>query len=154
MQGKPTRETVDLSGFPNLVLVLLGFKARRVRALPALFGIGRGLTAIQRNPPDGLLHGELFLFGWNHIGIRQYWRDLDSLEVFTRASPHMDWWKEFLRDTRGSGFWHETYDKRGGVEAIYINMPEREGLGRFATIREATGPFMSSRDRLKADRQM
>ena len=55
-----------------------------------------------------------------HAGMRQYWRDMDSLlEAWTRSEPHRDWWKNFLRDSGGTGFWHETYMMRGGMEAIY-----------------------------------
>jgi hypothetical protein len=114
-------------------------------------GVGRGLAAIQRNPPDGLLQHEPCLFAWNHVGIRQYWRDLESLEAFTRSAPHAAWWRDFLKDTRGSGFWHEAYSARGGIEAIYVGMPERSGLGTFAPIRNPIGPFMSSKDRLRTD---
>ncbi len=148
MQAGTLRETVDLSVYPNLVMVMLGFKVRRLRALPTLFGIGRGLAEMQRDPPDGLLRHEQSLLGWNHLGIRQYWHDLGSLEAFTRAAPHADWWRNFLRDTQGCGFWHEAYSAGGGIEAIYVNMPERTGLGTFAPIRKAVGPFMSSRGRL------
>ena len=151
MQGKTERETVDLSQYPDLVVVLLGFKLRRLRGLPALLGIGRGLGTLRRDPPEGLLHHEQFLFGWNHIGIRQYWRDLESLERFTREPLHAGWWRDFLRDTRGCGFWHETYSSGRGMEAIYIDMPERAGMGRFAPVRHAVGPFMSSRERLLED---
>lgn len=145
------RETVDLSGFPDLVVVLLGLKLRGLRALPALRDIGRGLAAIRRTPPDGLLAHQNFLFGWNHVGMRQYWRDLDSLERFTRTDPHATWWKSFLRDPRACGFWHEAYSAKGGMEAIYIAMPDRTGLGSFAPMRKPEGSLMSSRGRLRDD---
>jgi hypothetical protein len=145
------RESVDLSGFPDLVVVLLGLKLRGIRALPAMRDIGRGLAAIRKSPPDGLLAHQNFLFGWNHVGMRQYWRDFDSLERFTREQPHATWWKSFLRDPRACGFWHEAYRAQGGMEAIYIGMPERAGLGTFAPMRGAEGPFMSSRGRLRDD---
>ncbi|HKX78002.1 MAG TPA: DUF4188 domain-containing protein [Novosphingobium sp.] len=151
MQAGILRETVDLSAFPDLVLILLGFKVRHVRAVPALFDIGRGLAGLKRTPPEGLLHHEQSLLGWNHLGIRQYWRDGESLEAFTRSVPHAHWWKAFLSDTKGSGFWHEAYRARGGVEAIYVGMPERAGLGTFAPARKAIGPLMSSADRMRVD---
>jgi hypothetical protein len=147
------RETVDLSAYPDLVMVLLGFKAHRLRAIPALLSLGKGFAEIQRNPPDGLLGEERSLFGWNHIGFRQYWRDLDSLHHFTRSAPHAGWWRDFLKDTRGAGFWHEAYSAKGGIEAIYVNMPKRIGLAAFAPVRDPVGSLMSSRDRLRADAQ-
>ncbi|WP_298967290.1 DUF4188 domain-containing protein [uncultured Methylobacterium sp.] len=151
MQPAALRETVDLSGHPDLVVILLGLKLRRVRALRALPDLGRGLSAIRRDPPDGLLFDQRFLFGWNHIGIRQYWRDLDSLERFTREAPHGVWWKSFLKDPQGCGFWHETFSARGGFEAIYVEMPDRQGLAAFAPVRRPVGPFLSSRGRLRDD---
>jgi hypothetical protein len=153
MTATTRRETVDLAAYPDLIVVLLGFHIRRLRSLPALAGIGRGLAAIAREPPDGLLRDERCLYAWNHLGIRQYWRDPDSLEAFTTAEPHATWWRDFLRDPRGSGFWHEVYSARGGVEAVYVNMPRRPGLGAFAPVRQPVGPFLSGRDRLRADAQ-
>lgn len=149
MQDAALRETVNLDDYPDLAMVLLGFKVRRIGALPALLRIGRGLSEVHRNPPDGLLRDERMLFGWNHVGIRQYWRDFDSLERFTRDPIHSGWWREFLRDRHGCGFWHETYSASRGIEAIYVDMPERVGLGSFAPIRHPVGPFLSSRERLR-----
>ncbi len=151
MKQGTIRETVDLSAYPDLVMVILGFRVRQFRALPALMRLGKGFAEIRRNPPDGLLGEVGCLFGWNHVGFRQYWRDLDCLERFTRTAPHSLWWRHFLKDTQGAGFWHEAYSAKGGVEAVYLGMPERTGLASFAPIRNPVGPFMSSRDRLRAD---
>jgi hypothetical protein len=151
MQSSPVRETVDLSGYPDLVVVLLGFRIGSLRTLPALVRIGRGLKTIRHDPPDGLLGDEQCLFGWNHLGIRQYWRNPAALAAFTRSAPHAGWWRDFLRDTKGAGFWHEAYHARGGMEAIYVDMPGRPGLAGFAPIRAPVGPFLSSRDRVAAD---
>jgi hypothetical protein len=57
---------------------------------------------------------------------------------------------EFLRDSGGTGFWHETYFMRGGMEAIYDDMPKGIGLGAFAPLRQARGPMFSARTRLRA----
>lgn len=151
MQTNAFRQTVDLSAWPDLVVVMLGFRVRRLRGLPALMRIGRGLATIKADPPEGLLADEGVRYGWNHIGMRQYWRDLDSLGRFTRAAPHAGWWRGFLADAQGCGFWHEAYSAKGGFESIYVNMPEPIGLGRFAPARAPVGAFMSSRDRLRAD---
>jgi len=150
MQASVVRRSVDLSAYPDLVVVLLGFRVRRLRGIAAILGIGKGLRQIESNPPDGLLSSQQVFFALNHIGIRQYWRDLDSLEAFTRSEPHSRWWREFLRDSRGAGFWHETYSRRG-MEAVYIDMPEPAGFDRFAPERQPTGPFMSARQRMGAD---
>ncbi|WP_062110925.1 monooxygenase family protein [Aureimonas sp. AU40] len=151
MQAKPHRQTVDLSAHPDLVLVLLGFQVRGWRGVPALMRIGRGLRSLRDQPPEGLLWDQQFLYGWNHVGIRQYWRDPDSLERFTRAAPHSLWWRDFSRDAQTCGFWHEAYHAKGGVEGIYVNLDRPGGLAGFAPERAPTGPFMTGGDRLRAD---
>lgn len=147
MPTPPNRQTIVLEDYPDLVMILLGFRVGGLRALPALMRIGRGLSGITRDPPTGLLRHDGFLFGWNHLGIRQYWRDQASLEAFTRAGPHSGWWRDFLRDAGGSGFWHEAYHARGGVEAIYVGMPAPVGLGTFAPTAAPTGRLLSAAGR-------
>lgn len=149
MQASVSRRSVDLHGYPDLIVVILGFRVRRLRGIATLLGVGRGLRQIAIQRPDGLLADEQFLFALNHVGIRQYWRDLESLEAFTRSEPHARWWRDFLRDSGGAGFWHESYSRQG-MEAVYIDMPEPMGLGRFAPERQPTGPFMTARQRMKA----
>src|ERR1700738_744321 len=100
--------------------------------------------------PEGLLlHENLFfsLFPL-HVGMRQYWRDFESLERFTRAEPHREWWKQFLRDTGGTGFWHELYSARGGFEAVYVDVQRPTGFLRFAKAVPAKGSLFSARERL------
>jgi hypothetical protein len=150
MQANTLRETVDLGAYPELIVVILGFKLRRWHALPAMMRIGRGLAGIRKDPPDGLLSEDGMLFGWNHVGFRQYWRDLPSLEAFTRSALHSVWWRDFLKDPQGAGFWHEAYSARG-IEAVYVNLPgQRIGLGMFAPIAKPVGTLMSTRQRLDA----
>jgi len=122
MQKSVKRASVDLSATPDLVVVMLGFRIRRWRGLLSMLRIGRGLGEIQRDRPDGLLHHEQFFFSLTHVGMRQYWRDYDSLERFTRSEPHATWWRDFLRDSGGAGFWHEAYRMRGGMEGVYVDM--------------------------------
>ena len=81
--------------------------------------------------------------------MRQYWRDLSSLETFTRSAPHSGWWREFARGAGGTGFWHETYRRTGGIEGIYIDMPPL-GLGAFTEARVPAGEFKTARQRLAA----
>ena len=106
---KVNRQTVDLSGFPDLVVIYLGMRVNRVTGIKTLIGFGpridRGVSA----KPDGLLFHEPFLFSFfpMHVGMRQYWRDFESLEKWTRSAPHRDWWTQFLKDSGGTGFWHE-----------------------------------------------
>ncbi len=143
------RRSVDLSSYPDLVVVYLGYRAKSLKGVRALLRIGRGLGEIRKNPPDGLLAHEGMWFGFMHPGFRQYWRDFDSLEAFTRAPQHKAWWGDFARDPAGGGIWHETYRLRGGMEAIYSGMP-RLGLASFAPDRTPVGAFASARQRVEA----
>ena len=75
------------------------------------------------------------------------WRDLDSLERWTRSEPHRRWWQQFLKDSGGPGFWHEAYFMRGGIDAIYDDMDRPTGIARFASARPARGAMFSARHR-------
>jgi Domain of unknown function (DUF4188) len=144
------RRTVDLSSFPDLVVIYLGMRVRELRGLGKLIRTGRQIQAgVAPNPPGLLLH-ENFVFSLvpPHFGMRQYWRDLDALERWTRELPHQQWWKEFLRDSAGTGFWHETYLMRGGIEAIYDDIDKPIGLMAFAPAEKARGRMFSARTRL------
>jgi hypothetical protein len=99
--------------------------------------------------PQGLLRHENLVFSLvpPHAGMRQYWRDFDSLERWARSGNHKQWWQAYLRDTEGTGFWHETYFRGGEVEAVYVDMPP-VGLARFAPRKPARGSMFSARRRL------
>jgi hypothetical protein len=147
------RSTPDLSGYPDLVVVYLGMRVRKPRGILRLLGIGPQIERSWRSWPDGLLAHENLI--WSllppHLGMRQYWRDFDSLERWTRSEPHRRWWLEFMRDTGGTGFWHEAYFMRGGIDAIYDEVGAPLGLGRFAPTSQARGRMFSSRARAGAD---
>jgi hypothetical protein len=98
--------------------------------------------------PDGLLTHETFL--WSlfppHAGIRQYWRDFQTLETWSRSEPHRA--VEGLPPRfGGTGFWHESYFMRGGVEAVFDDMQKPIGLMRFAPNRAAKGAMFTARQR-------
>jgi hypothetical protein len=99
--------------------------------------------------PDGLLLHEPVVYSLfpPNIGMRQYWRDFDSLERWARSEPHAAWWREFLRNSGGTGFWHETYFMRGGMEAVYDDVPKPIGFQRFAPEVVARGPMFGARRR-------
>ena len=149
------RCTVDLSGFPDLIVVYLGLRVNAWRGIRRLVTLGPGIQASVADAPDGLLLHENLTYSFFpvHIGMRQYWRDFESLERFTRSEPHRTWWRDFLRDAGGTGFWHETYALRGGMEAIYDDVPDRVGLARFAPVLPANGRMAGARGRLgRSDR--
>lgn len=142
------RSTVDLSGTPGLVVMYLGMRVKRpLGYLTALRFVRRIRHAVGQRP-DGLLLHEPMLYSPVHLGFRQYWRDFDSLEEWARSEPHRSWWREYLQDTRGTGFWHETYFMGGGFEAIYDGIDSPVGLMRFAPVVPATGGMFSARRRL------
>jgi len=147
----PDRRTVDLSGYPDLVMILLGMRVNRITGLKTLFGFGPQIEKSAQARPEGLLFHELFLFSLfpTHAGIRQYWRDVDALERWARSEPHRIWWQQFLRDTGGTGFWHETYFMRGGVEAVYDEIPKPVGMLNFAPVVPARGSMFSLRKRAR-----
>ena len=105
------RRTVDLSAYPDLVVVYLGMRVNAFSGMKRLLGLGPQIADSVKAKPDGLLLHEDFFFSLFpvHAGMRQYWRDFESLERWTRSEPHRELWKRFLRDSGGTGFWHETY---------------------------------------------
>lgn len=149
MQAPVNRQSVDLAAYPDLVMIMLGFRLRGWRGLLSMRRIGPGLNRIERERPDGLLAQENMRFSLTHFGFRQYWRDMETLERFTRSEPHADWWRHIRELSAGAGFWHETYHAKGGAEALYVAMPEPVGLQRFAPERQPTGPFITARARVQ-----
>lgn len=151
MKTKVNRKTVDLSAYPNLIVVYLGMHVNRLTGIKRLLGIGPQIARSAAEHPDGLLAHENVFYSLRHIGMRQYWRDFESLEAWTRSQPHRTWWQNFLRDSGGTGFWHETYTMKGGMEAIYDDIPLPLGFSSFAPVKDAHGPMFSSRRRLQLE---
>ena len=85
------RRTVNLSDYPDLVVIYLGMRVNVLTGLKTLIGFGPGISgAVDAQPPGLLLHESLIysLFP-PHIGMRQYWRDFESLERWSRSEPHL-----------------------------------------------------------------
>jgi len=143
------RTTADLSSYPDLVVIYLGMRVNEPRGVRTLMSFGPKIRKSVEAQPDGLLLHENLLFSLYppHAGMRQYWRDFDSLERWARSLPHQQWWQQFLRDRGGTGFWHETYSRGGQIESVYIDMPGT-GLGKFAPVTPARGSLFSARRRL------
>lgn len=144
------RTTVDLHDYPDLVVIYLGMRVHKPRGLLRLLGLGPKLYRSHRDRPDGLLSHEDVI--WSlfppHWGARQYWRDLESLERWTRSEPHREWWHRFLRDSGGTGFWHEAYFLRGGIDAMYDDMARPTGMARFAPVLDSRGRMFGTRGRV------
>jgi hypothetical protein len=143
------RQTVDLSTYPDLVVIYLGMRVNRLRGIATLLKFGPKIIAAVAAKPDGLLLHEPILYSLfpPHAGMRQYWRDFQSLETWARSLPHQDWWTGFVRDSGGTGFWHETYFKRGGMEAVYDDIFVPLGFSAFASTLAARGAMFSARKR-------
>jgi hypothetical protein len=150
MPNRVERTTVNLSAFPDLVVIYLGMQVRRLSGLKTLMRFGPRISATVHAKPDGLLLHESVFYSFFplHVGMRQYWRDFSSLENWSRSLPHQQWWKDFLGDTKGVGFWHEAYFMRGGMEAIYDEVKLPLGFTAFATTQAAKGPMFNARKRL------
>jgi len=143
------RQTVDLAAYPNLVVIYLGMRVNRFTGLKTLLGFGPKISDSVAQKPDGLLKHESFFFSLlpPHVGMRQYWRDMESLLAWTRSEPHRQWWVNFLKNSGGTGFWHETYLMQGGMEAIYDDVPVPVGFMHFAPIKPARGPMFGAAHR-------
>lgn len=146
MNARVDRQTVDLSAYPDLVVVYLGMRVNRLTGLKTLFGFGPQISDSVKAQPEGLLRHENFLMSVfpMHVGMRQYWRDPEVLLRWTRSDPHRQWWKKFLKDSGGTGFWHEAYFRHGDMEAIYDDVPDRLGFAAFAPLAPARGPMFGA----------
>lgn len=149
MATRVDRRTVDLSQYPDLVVVYLGMRVNRFTGLKTLFGFGPQIAKSAAERPDGLLRHENLMYSLFpvHTGMRQYWRDMDSLLRWTRSDPHRIWWRNFLRDSGGTGFWHETYTRHGDMEAIYDDVRGPIGFMSFAPVVPARGPMFGAAHR-------
>jgi hypothetical protein len=150
---RPSRQTADLSSYPDLVVIYLGMRVEEPRGMETLGRLGPAIRASVEEGPDGLLLHEDLTYSEEplHVGMRQYWRDFDSLEAWAGALPHKEWWTDYLRDRGGTSFWHETYFRRGGFESMYVDVSEPLGLKRVGLSVDATGPMFSARKRRAAD---
>jgi hypothetical protein len=112
------------------------------------------MAAVEEQP-DGLLLHENISFSEEplHVGMRQYWRDFDALEAWSRTLPHKAWWSDYLRDRGGTSFWHETYFRRGAIETMLVDTGETIGLSRVAPAVPAEGPMFAARARADSDRK-
>jgi hypothetical protein len=149
MKRRVDRRTVDLSGFPNLVVIYLGMRVNTLTGLKTLMGFGPRIAKSVEAEPEGLLLHENLLFSLfpPHVGMRQYWQDFESLETWARSDPHREWWRQFLKNSGGTGFWHEAYFMDGGMEAVYDDMVQDTGFLRFAPILAARGKMFGARGR-------
>ena len=86
MTTRVNRQTIDLSGYPDLVVIYLGMRVNRLAGIKTLLGFGPRISASAAANPDGLLRHENLVYSLfpMHAGMRQYCRDADSLLKWTR----------------------------------------------------------------------
>ena len=154
MENMLKRTTVDLSAYPDLVVIYLGMRVEEPRGYETLQALGPQIQAVAEEAPDGLLLHETLTYSAEplHVGMRQYWRDFEALEAWSLTLPHKQWWTDYLRDRGGTSFWHETYFRSGGFESMYVDCDDPVGLMRIAPSVPAQGPMLSARQRRDADR--
>ncbi len=99
MADRINRTAVDLSAYPGLMVIYLGLRVQSFSGLLSAFRLGPQIQASVDAKPAGLLLHEQILFSLFplHIGMRQYWRDFESLEKWVRTMPHQGWWINFLQ---------------------------------------------------------
>lgn len=88
MAAKVERRTVDLSAYPDLVVIYLGMRVNVLTGLKTLVGFGPKIAKSVEARPEGLLLHENLLFSLfpPHAEMRQYWRDFESLALTRTAS--------------------------------------------------------------------
>src|SRR2546430_14840701 len=119
MADAATRNTVDLAAYPDLVVIYLGMRVEEPRGLQTLQTLGPQIEASVAEQPDGLLLHERITYGEDppHVGMRQYWRDLDSMLAWAVTLPHKQWGSDYLRDRGGASVWDATHLPRGGFRS-------------------------------------
>lgn len=153
-----SRQTVDLSEYPDLVIIRAGMRAESLKGIYKLMKYGyqiidsvNGIEDSEELTPDALLHNEEEIHSIipPHFVIRQYWRDFDSLEDWTHTGTHSELWDELAESPEGTSFWHELYS-REGIEAVYNGMDDAPtGMMNFAPTEPVDGDLSSARDRLQ-----
>ena len=148
------RTTVDLSEYPDLVVIYLGMRVEEPRGYATLQALGPQIQAAVEEQPDGLL-----LHEQSPMPRSRCTRACGSTgATSTRSRPGRSrcrtrqWWTDYLRDRGGTSFWHETYFRRGGFESMYVTVDDPVGMARFAPGAPAQGPMFSARQRRDADR--
>ena len=100
------RRTIDLSQYPDLVVIYLGMRVHSFAGLKTLVGFGPKISDAVAAKPDGLLLHEQIIYSLFplHLGMRQYWRDFQSLETWSRSESHRLWWQSSSATPEGPVF--------------------------------------------------
>ena len=85
------RKTVDLTAYPDLVVIYLGMRVRTLKGLMTSIRLGPQIERAGEGRPDGLLRYEnniVFGFFPLHVGMRWYWENFESMENWARSETH------------------------------------------------------------------
>src|SRR5437879_9871937 len=96
MPSPVDRRSVDLTAFPDLVVIYVGMRVRTLAGIKTLLGMGPQIDKAGAGRPEGLLHFEnniIFRLFPLHVGMRWYWKDFESMERWARSEPHRIWWR-------------------------------------------------------------
>jgi hypothetical protein len=79
VEMKVERRAVDLTSYPDLVVIYLGMRVNAMTGLKTLFGFGPKIENSVAATPEGLLRHETVIYSLlpPHVGMRQYWRDFE-----------------------------------------------------------------------------
>ena len=89
MSGAPARNTVDLSEYPDLVVIYLGMRVEAPRGLETLKAPRPQIEASVAEKPDGLLLNQRLIYSEDAplVSTRQYWRDSELLLAWILTLP-------------------------------------------------------------------
>jgi Monooxygenase af470-like len=148
------RVTASIEG--DFVVFLIGMRVNKpwklTKWLPVFLAMPKMLKELEANPDSGFLGAEQFVNPFKPVLV-QYWRSFEDLEKYSRDRDSVHWpaWVSFNKRVASNGdvgIWHETYKiSAGQYECIYNNMPET-GLGKVASMVDATGPRENAADRI------
>src|ERR1700757_547230 len=73
MRTRVERRTVNLSVYPDLVVIYLGMRVNRIAGIKTLLGFGPKISSSAAAQPDGLLRHETIIYSLfpMHVGMRQ-----------------------------------------------------------------------------------
>ena len=78
------RGTVDLSEYPELLVIYLGMRVRTLAGIKRLFGLGPQIAKAGQARPEGLLHcdnGIIYSLFPLHVGMRWYWKHFERWSI-------------------------------------------------------------------------
>ena len=105
MRTKVNRRTVDLTGFPDLVVIYLGMRVNAITGLKTVMGFGPKIARSVDARPEGLLLHENLIFSLfpPHVGMRQVLAQFRSARglgkirtashVVAAVSPELGWYR-------------------------------------------------------------